>query len=256
MGKKIKAFINRTFLLAVCMMFLSCNMLTAFAADEPLYGGHTAAEWQDEAKYLFEVLILNTSQEEKEQMMEYCRQSGMESVVSMYEYWFANESAVGGFVDYGDFNVTENNGVIHAVQVVTYENKKLEFELVDDAELEVRDFYLREHVEVQQSLSDVMAKAGMNTLMGVGTVFVVLALMIILISLFKYVNAFETALTKKAEDKQETPDFVEQISQRESVEQNVPVTADTELIAVIAAAIAAATGDDTDSFVVRSIKRR
>ena len=38
--------------------------------------------------------------------------------------------------------------------------------------------------------------------------------------------------------------------------QQVPQTQNNDLIAVISAAIAAATGSSTDDFVVRSIKRR
>ena len=44
---------------------------------------------------------------------------------------------------------------------------------------------------------------------------------------------------------------VEQIAQKEELVQD-----DLELVAVISAAIAAATGSYTDGFVVRSIKRR
>ena len=56
----------------------------------------------------------------------------------------------------------------------------------------------------------------------------------------------EAAAKREKEDK-----VVEQIAQKEELVQD-----DLELVAVISAAIAAATGSSTDGFVVRSIKRR
>ena len=191
MGKKITAFIRRASLLAVCMIFFACNALVVFAQDEQLYGGVSAAEWQEYTKALFSASFLDATQEEMEATMEYCRQSGMQSVVAMYEYWFAKSPSLGGFIEYGDFSINDDNGITHALQIVIFENGKIEFEIVEDSMLEVRDFYMRDYVEVKPDMGQVMSKAGMNTLMGVGTVFVVLALMIILISLFKYVNVIE-----------------------------------------------------------------
>ena len=70
-------------------------------------------------------------------------------------------------------------------------------------------------------------------------------------SLFKYIPAIETALKKKPKEVEkevvEAP-VVEEISEEQDM------TDDTELVAVIAAAIAAAEGTTTDGFVVRSIR--
>ena len=95
-----------------------------------------------------------------------------------------------------------------------------------------------------------MQKAGLNTLLGMGTVFAVLLFMSFLISLFKYVPM----LINKKEEKEEPV-------QKEAVAQVVNASDEaemdeTELVAVIAAAIAAYEGTTTDGFVVRSIKRR
>ena len=256
MGKKIKVFVRRVSLLAVCMMFLSCSFMTVFAADEQTYGGVPASEWQKQLQDIFLESFTAVEPATLLDAVDFYREQGMDSVADIYEFWINEQPSLGEYVGFGEFTINQNEGVIDAIQVIDFENEKLEFEIVTNEATKTSDFFLRQHVEVKQDLAEVMARAGMNTLMGVGTVFVVLALMIILISLFKYVNVIEKAMTQKKEDKTETPDFVEQISQRESAEQNAPAVADTELIAVIAAAIAAATGDDTDSFVVRSIKRR
>ena len=97
-----------------------------------------------------------------------------------------------------------------------------------------------------------MEKAALNTLMGMGTVFVVL----ILISLISYCFRFIAVIQNKAAGKgkkneAEAGAVVEQIGQREE-----QLTDDLELVAVISAAVAASTGASADSFVVRSIRRR
>ena len=106
-------------------------------------------------------------------------------------------------------------------------------------------------VSAKFSLGEIVEKAGLNTLLGMGTVFAVLIFISFLISLFKYIPAIQNAFgEKKDEKKEETKAAVS-----ETVEE-VDETDDLELIAVITAAIAAAEETTTDGFVVRSIKRR
>ena len=105
------------------------------------------------------------------------------------------------------------------------------------------------------SLSEVMPKAGMNTLISMSIVFCVLILISLIINSFKMFSVVET---KKKEKESTGSQFVSQIEQREELEvqQEEELVDDTELIAVIAAAIAASTGTSTSDFVVRSIVRR
>ncbi len=107
------------------------------------------------------------------------------------------------------------------------------------------------------SLSDKLSTAGRNTLICVAIVFLVLIFMSLVISLFKFINKAESAVAKKkaakTKDKDESVaiesvnNAVAQIESREESE--------LELVAVIAAAIAAHTGQSTDDFVVRSIRK-
>ena len=93
---------------------------------------------------------------------------------------------------------------------------------------------------------------GLNTVLGMGTVFVVLIFISFIIYLLGYIPKLQEKLAnkdKKVEEKKEAPVQA----------APAPVAAaedDAELVAVIAAAIAAAEGTSTDGFVVRSIKRR
>ena len=89
----------------------------------------------------------------------------------------------------------------------------------------------------------------MNTLIGMGTVFVVLIFISFIISLFKYISVFEN---RKKEQKEDTASVGvdNAIAQVVSNEED-----DLELIAVITAAIAASEGTSTDGLVVRSIRK-
>ncbi len=89
-----------------------------------------------------------------------------------------------------------------------------------------------------------MAQAGMNTLVGLLVVFCVLVLLCLIISAFKFIGAAESRLSKK------------------NAPAAAPVAAapanltdDKELVAVIAAAVAASENISTDDFVVSSITR-
>ena len=95
-----------------------------------------------------------------------------------------------------------------------------------------------------------MGTAGMNTLLGMGSVFVILILISLIISAFGPI--FGKSSKKKAEVKAENKQPEVKVEDLEGVE----LSDDTELVAVIAAAIAAYEGaSSTDGFVVRSIKK-
>lgn len=101
--------------------------------------------------------------------------------------------------------------------------------------------------EAQYSLAESLERAALNTVMGIGIVFLILLFLTFLISLFKYIGKI-SGEDKKKEQKAQTP----------AVQTAAPVaeeTDDLELVAAIAAAIAAAENTSTDSFVVRSIKK-
>ena len=102
------------------------------------------------------------------------------------------------------------------------------------------------------SMSELMVKAALNTLIGMGTVFVVLILIIFVISAFSFIPKIQEKFSKKEEKKETAPAPV----QAAPVVEEVDESDDLELVAVIAAAIAAYEGAaSTDGFVVRSIRK-
>ena len=105
------------------------------------------------------------------------------------------------------------------------------------------------------TMGELMKKAALNTLIGMGTVFTVLILISLIIAAFAIIPKIQDKLTKKKSISQSGVDNgVEHITVRE---ETADESDDLELAAVIAAAIAASEGAvSTDSFVVRSIRRR
>lgn len=104
------------------------------------------------------------------------------------------------------------------------------------------------------SFGENMKNAGLNTLLGMGTVFSVLVLICFIISAFALIPKLQAKFSRKnkaAETKTAAMDnTIAQIAEKEELSD------DLELAAVIAAAIAASEGAaSTDGFVVRSIRR-
>ncbi len=112
-------------------------------------------------------------------------------------------------------------------------------------------------VSAVYSKKELMGQAAMNTLIGMGTVFVVLIFISFIISLFKYLPALFAKKPKVKEEKK--PEVSKVVSAPATKSENL--VDDGELVAVITAAIYAyesAMGNGAvskDKLVVRSIKR-
>ena len=105
---------------------------------------------------------------------------------------------------------------------------------------------------VEYSMKEKIQQAGMNTLLGMGTTFAVLILLALVIALFGKVVGGAFSNKNKAASKTAAPAPVAAAPVAEEEE----LTDDMELVAVIAAAIAAFEGaESTDGFVVRSIRK-
>ena len=109
---------------------------------------------------------------------------------------------------------------------------------------------------INYTFGEKMAKAGLNTLLGMGTVFAVLILIYGIISLFNFIPKIEAALAKKNESQPAATSVDNAITQ---IVESEELTDDLELVAVISAAIAAYEAGQgnasADGYVVRSIRR-
>jgi sodium pump decarboxylase gamma subunit len=106
------------------------------------------------------------------------------------------------------------------------------------------------------SLGENMSRAALNTLLGMGTVFVVLVFLSLLISCFKFISIAEQKIKAKNTPVQASAQAPVSVAAPEvPAAEEEELVDDLELVAVITAAIAAATNSSTDGLVVRSIKR-
>jgi sodium pump decarboxylase gamma subunit len=109
-------------------------------------------------------------------------------------------------------------------------------------------------LNVQYSLGEKMSKAAINTVIGMCVVFVVLILISFIISLFKYISVFEQKLKEGRSGAQKDTSSVDHTI-AQIVQKEEELVDDLELVAVIAAAIAASEGTSPDGLVVRSIRK-
>lgn len=105
----------------------------------------------------------------------------------------------------------------------------------------------------EEDLGAVLSEAAFNTLIGMGTVFVVLILISFIIWLFKFIGLAEKKAAARKQKQEETKKTVEAPAVPKTPEEALPD--DRELVAVIAAAVAAYEGTSADGIVVRSIRR-
>ncbi len=102
---------------------------------------------------------------------------------------------------------------------------------------------------------EILQTALYHALIGMGITFSLLILLIICISLFRFIPHIQS-LFSKGEQKEKTDVKAETAEPVES-DTSVDMTDDLELVAVITAAVAAVMGTtDTNGFVVRSIRRK
>lgn len=168
-------------------------------------------------------------------------------LADMVTRWDDATEDVGKYQKLGDFTITKSGKTLTCEQEIVFKERSVILTFVFTYyNMELDDVT----VDPVQTLGEKMANAGLNTLMGMGVVFTVLILISLIIYGFKIFPYWEQKKKKNEKAIVSATD--------ENVQEIPAVTAtdDLELVAVIAAAIAASTGTSTDDFVVRSIKRR
>ena len=144
-----------------------------------------------------------------------------------------------------DFTISSDSATV-VETYTTSSGKKLIFSVTYDEKGQTSSWKVEEY----KSLGDKMAKAGLNTVLSMAIVFAVLIFIAIIIAQFKHIGNIQNGAKKeevKAEPVVEAAPVVE--------EENL--VDDLELVAVITAAIAAASETESaDGLVIRSIIRR
>lgn len=236
---KKKIFLIAT--ICLCMLGLAaCSKTDPTTVD---YNGHSYDELKAVNEGMVQSLVALTDEDKAYYLS---GASGVDEVlVNLIKNWDEVTEKYGNFVEFGDFTVTKSGKTLTAEQTLQLTDREAVLTYVYTYyNMEVEDIT----VDAVYSLGETMSKAWMNTLMGILIVFAVLILISLIISGFKVFSKLEKKSETPAKNTENA--VVTQIAQREEQAD------DTELIAVIAAAIASAEGTSTDGFVVRSIRRR
>lgn len=166
--------------------------------------------------------------------------------VSMMDAWQAGEDECGDYIGHGDYEITVSANEVKVKTEAEFAERTATLTFTYDEKLNMESMT----INAEYSTGEILKKAGLNTLLGMGTVFCVLVFLSFLISLFKYIPSGEKKAKKTAPVAAPAAEVVP------AAEAAVDETDDLELVAVITAAIAASEGASSDGFIVRSIKRR
>ena len=241
-------------LLCALMMILS---LAGCSAKNDEVSKYNAAQLQDMSEFIITTFASMSAEEFDQfdaisdyQLNYTMMQTGLsisgEDFLGIIASWEAAEVECGEYVSHGEFEFEEKTDSFVISTLAQYEER----EAVISFSFNEKSFMESMDVSAKFTMSEILTKAGLNTLLGMGTVFAVLIFLAFLISLMKYIPVILDKLTKKPAPVVEAPKAAP------VVEEVADETDDLELVAVIMAAIAAQEGTSTDGFVVRSIKRR
>ncbi len=173
--------------------------------------------------------------------------------------WKAGVEECGAYEGHGDFVYEAESDGLEVSTEVQFAEREAEVVFAFDKDLYLETLTVNAHFDS----GEILSKAGLNTILGMGIVFIVLVLMCFIIYLFRFIPILQEKFGKKSPESTEEAAESEPVSAT-AIPEEVPVSAgnDDEIIAVISAAIAAAEEDSTVStedasgFVVRSIRRR
>ena len=170
------------------------------------------------------------------------------------------------FISMLDYTIEENNGNVTVNVKAVYDKHDVEYSFVYEEnsayaysyELtgqSVSPYQVKEITATPDySFGEIMGKAAANTLMGMGTVFIVLIFISLIIGRLSSINALVVKLSS-GKKKDETTPAAAPAPQVQAAPAN-PMD-DAQLVAVITAAVTAANeaAGGTDSLVVRSIRK-
>ena len=221
------------------------NMITAFVSSEEYVSGMFDEYNNVELADIFSSMYARYTQTS----VISCEGKAARNAFSSFE---TGLEELGNIQDVGQPVTTMDDDTITVVIPITGANASGSVELIF-----TNDIYLVMTsctLNLDQTMGDLMSKAALNTLLGMGTVFVVLILISLIISLFAFIPKIQASFTKKEEPaKTAAPAAPTPVAVAEP--ENDELADDTELVAVIAAAIAAYEGTSADGFRVRSIRR-
>lgn len=247
------------------LTFLVCSLIAVLclaacgSTGETKYGDYTASDLESQSESIAQQYILAMSGDDAGQASEYyAKQAKTASteeaeqykmLSTMYSNWADTAPVVGDFKGYGDFKVDKTGKTLTTTLIMNCTGRNAKLSVVYTTyNMKISSV----NIEPVYSMGETLRKAGLNVLIGISVVFVMLILISLLISCFRIIPYIQGKMAAKKEAPAGGTTSA-------PAAQEAPVASNEnneELVAVIAAAIAASTGESTDSFVVRSIRRR
>jgi sodium pump decarboxylase gamma subunit len=184
-----------------------------------------------------------------------------ESFVGMLAAWQSVAEECGSYVGHDDYEFEATAKEVTVTTEAEFTDRNAKIILIYDKHLKLKSLTVDGHYET----GEILKKAGLNTVLGMGTVFSVLVFLWLFFSLFRFIPAIEAKFSKKKVAIKETdsevaitPSFAGEACEEEAYSNEEELVDDLELVAVITAAIAASEGEAVlpEGFYVRSIKRR
>ena len=178
--------------------------------------------------------------------------STMESLVGYSaEAWMDSSEELGAYQGYEDVSVKLDSNQYVVKIDAQFANRDAEVELVYDSKLNPESIGFSPYYSMGEKMTDAL----MNTIVGLGTVFLVLIFLSFIIYLLRFVPGFVDSFGKKKVAEAAPAPAPVPAASAAVPEPEEELADDQELVAVIAAAVAAYEGTSADGFVVRSIRK-
>lgn len=252
-------------LVALLCMFTCIFSLTACAKGETT--DYTANYNKDDLRESTEYVITQLESMEDSQLEQIVNMKNEKiasdvevarGIKASYKSWLDAKQELGAYTpsDADTFVFEADADGATATLTATFANRqaKVIVHYTDESQLDTFKF------EPIYSTGESMANAGLNTVIGMGTVFVILIFISFLIYLFKYINKAEMYFAQRKDRKyaQQEDNFVpvDPANAPAVLDEVSEEVDDLELVAVITAAVAASMNTSVDQLVVRSIKRK
>lgn len=234
--------------LILCLVVMVLTM--AACGTDPASVDYFGMKYEDMQLYMSQQVDALSSLTEED--MASIELYGDEMTQKLVSTWKTSVEGLGESQGLGEFTATKTQKNVTVEQKVKFSGREVVLSYVYAYNYETKTAELTDaSVDLVYTLGEKMQKAGLNTLMGMGTVFMVLILISLIIYCFKLIPY----LQKRFAGGDTAPAAAAAPAAAVS-EAPAQVSDDLELVAVISAAIAASTGASADSFVVRSIHRR
>ena len=253
----------KKFLTVLCM--ITCIFgLTACGTKKEVMS-YEQASVESTCMMLYQNVCMENAADAAEQLdaMDEDELASVESLFKQYNIKIKGDVLAAALKSY--VSATEEVGALSDIQSYTYEadtdsldvkmlvkgeKRNAEIQITFDQKMNITNVV----INAQYSFAEKMGKAGLNTVMGMGTVFAVLILISLIISCFTFIPKITDLFSKN--NKTEDVKTVAVDNTIAQIIENEELSDDSELAAVIAAAIAASEGAaSADGFVVRSIRK-